>query len=167
MSTALITPPVTPPVNPAKGSLRGQTTLAAEIDRWQTLVDNLTPQVDQMPGLKAPLAQFQALLAEAKAIRNQLHSLRADTDSALTQRNQVLVDGGDLFGRLALGLQSVHGPRSPRLREYGLKPRKPRTGRPRKTPSTPAEVTAAHPPAPQPGAPAAPALPVATASPGK
>ncbi|HEV7518050.1 MAG TPA: hypothetical protein VGR07_17260, partial [Thermoanaerobaculia bacterium] len=134
----------------------------AEIDRWQTLVDNLTPQVDQMPGLKDPLARFQALLATAKAIRNQIHMLRADTDSALTQRNQVLVDGGDLFGRLALGLQSVHGPRSPRLREFGLKPRKLRTGRPRKTTPPPVEVTA-----PQPGAPSATAAPTAVASPVK
>src|SRR5437763_9263573 len=108
MSTAASTPSVTPTGNPAKGSKRGQTTLAAEIDRWQALVDNLTPQVDQMPGLKEPLARFQALLAQAKAIRNQIHTLRADTDSALTQRNQLLLDGGDLFGRLPLGLQSVH-----------------------------------------------------------
>ncbi|MEA2695246.1 MAG: hypothetical protein QOJ16_4633 [Acidobacteriota bacterium] len=165
MSTAPITPSVTPPVNPAKGPLRGQTTLAAEIDRWQTLVDNLTPQVDQMPGLKEPLAQFQVLLAQAKAIRNHIHSLRADTDSALTQRNQLLVDGGDLFGRLSLGLQSAHGPRSPRLREFGLKPRKLRTGRPRKTPSTPVEVTAVHPPATT--APAAVVAPAAVASPMK
>jgi hypothetical protein len=165
MSTAASTPSVTPPGNPAKGSKRGQTTLAAEIDRWQTLVDNLAPQVDQMPGLKEPLAQFQALLAQAKAIRNQIHMLRAETDSAITQRDQVLVDGGDLFGRLALGLQSVHGLRSPRLREFGLKPRKSRTGRTRKTTPPPVEVTTTHPT--QPNTPAATAVPAAGASPGK
>src|ERR1700709_1550222 len=120
MSTQGTTSSVPPPVNPAKGPLRGQTTLAAEIDRWQTLSDNLAPQIDDFPGLQAPFAQFLMLLNGAKSIRNQLHTLRADTDSALTQRNQVLVDGGDLFTRLTLGLQSVHGPRSPRLREYGL-----------------------------------------------
>jgi hypothetical protein len=121
-------------VNAAKGPLRGQTTLAAEIDRWQTLVDNLAPQVDQTPGLKEQLTQFQTLLAAAKAIRNQLNTMRADKDAALAQRNQMLVDGGDLFARLTLGLQSIHGPGSPRLREFGLKPRGQRTGRPRKTP---------------------------------
>lgn len=133
-TTPSVTPPVTPPVNAAKGPLRGQTTLAAEIDRWQTLVDNLTPQIDQAPGLKEPLAQFQTLLAAAKAIRNQLNMMRADKDAALAERNQMLLDGGDLFSRLTLGLQSIHGPGSPKLREFGLKPRRPRTGRPRKTP---------------------------------
>jgi hypothetical protein len=159
----------TPPVNPAKGAQRGQTTLAAEIDRWQTLADNLAPQIDQMPGLAAPFAQFQTLLASAKGVRNQLNTLRADTDSALTQRDQLLVDGGALFSRLTLGLQSIHGPQSPRLREFGLKPRKVRARtRPTPTPPPPTPeateapvVTTAHPPAP-------PALPATTAaSPGK
>jgi hypothetical protein len=159
----------TPPVNPAKGPKRGQTTLAAEIDRWQTLADNLAPQIDQMPGLAAPFAQFQTLLASAKGVRNQLNTLRADTDSALAQRDEMLVDGGALFARLTLGLQSIHGPRSPRLREFGLKPRKTRARtRSASTPPPPtpevtevteaAVVTTAHPPA----LPATPA-----ASPGK
>src|SRR3954468_4857718 len=134
MSTTAITPPVTPPVNPVKGNKRGQTTLAAEIDRWQALANNLAPQVDQLPGLREPFAQFLTLLTQAKNLRDQLNSLRAGIDNVLTQRNQMLVDGGDLFARLSLGLQSALGPRSPLLREFGLKPRKPRSGRPRTTP---------------------------------
>jgi len=161
MSTASTTPPTTPsPANPAKGPLRGQTTLAAEIDRWQALADNLAPQVDQMPGIKEQFVQFQAMLVEAKTLRNQLNTLRANTAAALLQRDQLLVDGGDLFTRLSLGLQSVHGPRNPRLKEFGLKPRKKRTGRPRTTPAStpppPVAVAAVHPPAPEPKAPPAP-----------
>jgi hypothetical protein len=167
MSTTPITPPVTPPVHPAKGNQRGQTTLAAEIDRWQALAENLAPQVDQMPGLKEQFAQFQALLAEAKAVRNQLIATRAGTATALARRNQLLVDGGDLFSRLHLGLQSVHGPRSPRLHEFGLKPRRLRTGRPRKTPTPPppVEVATAHPPAIEPKPLSATAVPTTTESP--
>ena len=162
MSTASTIPSTTPPppANPAKGNQRGQTTLAAEIDRWQALADNLAPQVAQMPGLKEPFAQFQALLAEAKTVRNQLNTLRADTATALTQRDRLLVAGGELFTRLSLGLQSVHGPRNPRLRAFGLKPRKKPTGRPRTNPTpTPApqvEVASVHPSAPAPKAPLAP-----------
>jgi hypothetical protein len=169
MSTTAITPPVTPPVNPAKGNRRGQTTLAAEIDRWQALADNLAPKVDQLPGLQEPFAQFQTLLAQAKAVRNQLNTLRADTGTALTRRNQLLVDGGDLFSRLHLGLQSVHGPRSPRLREFGLKPRRLRTGRPRKssTPTPPVEVTSTDPAATEPKPLSATAVPTAAVSPGE
>jgi hypothetical protein len=130
------TPPPPPPANPAKGPLRGQTTLAAEIDRWQALADNLAPQIDQAPGLKDQFAQFQTMLTDAKSLRNQLNTLRANTSVALAQRNQLLVDGGDLYARLNLGLQSFHGPQSPRLKEFGLKPRKKRTGRPRGTPDS-------------------------------
>src|SRR6476660_2293369 len=101
------------PANPAKGNQRGQTTLAAEIDRWQALANNMAPQIEQMPGLKEPFAQFQTLLAQAIAVRNQLNTLKADTATALTQRDQLLVDGAAFFSRLRLGLQSAHGPESP------------------------------------------------------
>jgi hypothetical protein len=151
--TAATSTPGTP-ANPAKGNLRGQTTLAAEIDRWQTLASNLAPQISQMPGLQDQFTQFQTLLAAAIAVRSQINTLQADTANAFTQRNQLLLDGGDLFSRLSLALRAVHGPASPRLKAYGLKPRQP-TGRPRKTatppPVTPppptVEVATVHPPA--------------------
>jgi hypothetical protein len=137
------------PAHPAKGNQRGQTTLAAEIDRWQAMASNLAPQIEQLPGLKEPFAQFQALLAQAIAVRNQLNTLKADTATAFSQRDQLLGDGAVLFSRLRLGLQSAHGTQSPRLHEFGLKPHK-KTGRPPKstdtTPPPPVEV-AAHPPA--------------------
>jgi len=148
----------TTPANPAKGNQRGQTTLAAEIDRWQALANNLAPQIEQLPGLKDSFAQFQALLAQAIAVRNQLNTLKADTATAFTQREQLLVDGAGLFSRLRLGLQSAHGPQNPRLHEFGLKPRK-KTGRPPKstngtTPPPQVEVPA-HAPATAAPAPAA------------
>src|SRR3954463_13203029 len=96
-NTGIITSVTAAPANPAKGNKRGQTTLAAEIDRWQALANNLAPQVDQLPGLKEPFAQFLTLLTQAKNLRDQLNSLRAGVDNVLTQRNQMLVDGGVLF----------------------------------------------------------------------
>ena len=147
------------PANPAKGNQRGQTTLAAEIDRWQALANNMASQIEQLPGLKEPLAQFQTLLAQAIAVRNQLNMLKADTATAFTQRNQLLVNGAALFSRLRLGLQSAHGPESPRLHQFGLQPRR-KTGRPAKSATPPPQVeVSAHPPAP--------AAPQAAASPEK
>jgi hypothetical protein len=96
------------------------------------MVNNLTPQIDDLPGLKDPLTQFQTLLTEAKALRDQLNTLKASTGTAMIRRNQMLSDGGDLFSRLTLSLQGLHGPRNPALRQFGLKPRKARSGRPRK-----------------------------------
>ncbi|HTQ80110.1 MAG TPA: hypothetical protein VMM92_08940 [Thermoanaerobaculia bacterium] len=136
--------PLTPrvPANPARGNLRGQTTLAAKINRWQVLVNNLGTQIDQVPGLKDQYTQFQALLANAETLRDQLMALDAKVGDAMSQRNQVLESGSDLYTRLILGLKSVHGPSSARLREFGLKPR---TGRPRKgSAATPPPVPEAH-----------------------
>jgi hypothetical protein len=94
-----------------------------------------------MPGLQDSLAQLQTLLAAAKDVRNQINALRANLSTAMTVRDQLLGDGEGVFARLSLGLQGIHGPRSPHLREFGLKPRGLRTGRPRKRP-LPAEPTA-------------------------
>src|SRR4051812_27740720 len=100
MSTTEITLSPNPPANPAKGNQRGQTTLAAEIRRWEALSESRAPQVDQVPGLKEPFDQFQALLAEAKSLRTQLNAFQAGASTAMTRREQVLLDGGDLFSRL-------------------------------------------------------------------
>ena len=110
--------------------------------RWQSLVDNLTPHINQLPGFADSFARFQEMVTTAKTLHNRLKVLRADTGDVLTQRNQLFVDGDDLYTRLSLVLQGVHGPQSDRLREFGLKPRK-KTG-PKKTPS-PALVPATFP----------------------
>ena len=144
MSTVETKLSATQPANPAKGNLRGQTTLAAEIDRWQTLANNLAPQIDSLPGLKDSFTQFLALLDRAKTARGQIHTKKADLDTAFTARDEIMVEGASLFSRLRLGLQSAHGPESPRLREFGLKPRK-KTGRKPKSPPPPAVEVAAHP----------------------
>ncbi len=141
------TPSVAPalPANPTQGHLRGQTTLVAEIGRWQALATQLAAEIGQMPGLQDQLTQLQTRLAGAIAVRDLIHTLHAEMATVFTQRKQLHLDGGGLFSRLSLALQSVHGPTSPRLLEYGLKPRRP-LGRPRKTVPPPlVEVTTTHP----------------------
>lgn len=138
MDSVTVTPSPQPPKNPAKGANRGQTTLAAKIDKMQTLVDNLAPKIDAFPGLQSQFAQLQGMLASAKALRNRLKTLAADSADAISQRNQMIAESESLFQRVQLGLQSVHGPKSDRLREFGLKPRGSRTGRPKgQNPDTP------------------------------
>jgi hypothetical protein len=132
VSVPVVPDPTPAPTNPAKGSRRGQTTQAAKLDRWESLVNNLLPHIDQLPGLQDSFAQFQGMVLTVKTLRNRLKVLRADTGDVLTQRNQIFVDGDDLYTRLSLVLQGVHGPQNDRLREFGIKPR--RKPVPQKTP---------------------------------
>jgi|SRR4051812_265586 hypothetical protein len=125
------------PANPAKGNLQGQTTLAAKIDRWRGLNNNLEPQIDQLPQFKEQFVQFQSVLSQAQALRDHMKIIKGDGDEAVQQRNALFVQGDELFTRLSHALKAVHGPQSGRLRDFGIKPRK--IGRPRKKaqPTTP------------------------------
>jgi hypothetical protein len=134
MSTEVTIPNV--PAHPAKGNLQGQTTLAAKVDRWTGLNNNLVPLIDQMPQFKDQITQFQGLLAQTQALRDQINTLKGQGEEALKQRDALFVEGDDLFTRLSLALRAVHGPESSRLRAFGLKPRK-RIGRPKKKTSVP------------------------------
>jgi hypothetical protein len=119
------------PANPAKGNLQGQTTLAAKIDRWTGLNNNLVPLLDQMPQFKDEITRFQSVLAQTQALRDRLNILKGQSQDAVKQRDAFFAEGDDLFTRLGLALRAVHGPQSSRLHDFGLKPRK-KTGRPKK-----------------------------------
>ncbi|HZF13274.1 MAG TPA: hypothetical protein VFE33_31170 [Thermoanaerobaculia bacterium] len=123
-----------PPAQPAKGSLRGQTTLAAKIDRWENMSDNVKVELDAFPQLKDFQAQFQQVIDEAKALRTQLKNIEADGLSVTTRRDELFSTGDALFSRLSHGLKSALGPHSEGLVQYGVKRgkagRKPKTGEP-------------------------------------
>jgi hypothetical protein len=131
------------PANPAKGNLQGQTTLAAKIDRWQKMSDNVTPQLDAFPQLKDFHTQFQQIINEAKALGSQLIALAADSLSANARRKQLIATGDDLFSRLGHGLKSALGPKNEDLVRFGVKRnragRKPKSAltTPRPAPTTP------------------------------
>ena len=109
------------PAHPAKGNLRGQTTLAAKIDRWENMSDNLEAQIADFPQLKDFQVAFQQVLEEAKALRAQMKAIEAAALLATNRRNQLISAGDALFSRLSHGLRSVLGPRSEDLVRYGLK----------------------------------------------
>jgi hypothetical protein len=146
MSTNATTPP-TPktPKNPAKGSQQGQTTLAAKIDRWEGMSNNLQPFLNEVPQLKAAHAQFQQTIADAKALRDRLRAMKAEVKGSTFQRNELLATGDELFTRISLGLQSAFGTKSDRLATFAVKPRA-KTGRPsqkKAAPVPPVEATTA------------------------
>jgi len=110
-----------PPANPAKGNLQGQTTLAAKIDRWQHMNDNVKVQLDAFPQLKDFQTQFQQVIDEAKALRLQMMNIEAEALSSTARRNVLISTGDDLFSRLSHGLRSALGPKSELLVKYGVK----------------------------------------------
>jgi hypothetical protein len=126
--------PSTPstPKNPARGNQQGQTTLAAKIDRWEGMINNLLPLLDEVPQLKPAHGQLQKTVADAKVLRDHLRSVKANLQGSTTQRKEVIATGEELFSRLSLGLRSAFGPKSDRLTAFAVKPLK--TGRPSKLP---------------------------------
>jgi hypothetical protein len=144
MSTDTNTPtpsPQTPntPQNPARGNQQGQTTLAAKIDRWEGMTNNLLPLLDEVPQLKPAHAQLQQTVADAKALRDQLQSMKAVVQSSSAQRKTLMATGEELFSRLGHGLRSAYGPKSERLAAFAVKPLK--TGRSSLLPETLPPVT--------------------------
>ena len=136
MSTNTDTPstpiPAAPklPKNPARGNQQGQTTLAAKIDRWEGMINNLLPVLDELPQLKPAHAQLQQAVAEAKAMRDHLSTMKAAVQGSTSQRKALVTTGEELFSRLSLGLRSAFGPKNERLAAFAVKPLK--TGRPSK-----------------------------------
>ena len=107
--------------NPAKGNLQGQTTLAAKIDRWQHMSNNVQAQIENFPQLKEFQAKFQQILTEANALRSEMMVIEASALNATSRRNALIQAGDDLFSRLNHGLRSALGPKSEHLVQYGLR----------------------------------------------
>src|SRR5262249_2932902 len=91
-------------------------------------------------------------------LRERQMVLQADANDATRQRDVLLSTGDELYARLKRGLQSAHGAKSARLKEFGVKPLA--AGRPKKQPP---EGTPQAEPAPRRPAPAPPAAPRASA----
>ena len=135
------------PKNPARGNKQGQTTFAAKIDRWEAMINNLEPELAEMPNLRPAHAALQQTIADAKALRDHLKDMTANVRSSTGQRKDLVAKGEDLFSLLSHGLRFALGPDNQKLAAFAVKPRK-RTGRPHKT--TPPPIT------PIPEAPTAP-----------
>lgn len=110
-----------PPANPAKGNLQGQTTLAAKIDRWQNMNNNVQAQLGNFPQLKDFQAKLQEILADANALRSEMMVIEASALNATVRRNALIQAGDDLYSRLSHGLRAAFGPKSELLVQYGLK----------------------------------------------
>jgi hypothetical protein len=126
------------PKNPARGNQQGQTTLAAKIDRWDGMINNLLPVLGELPQLQPVHAALQRKVVDAKLLRDRLRQVKADAKEATHERKALMSSADELCSRLTLGLRSAFGPKSERLTAFAIKPLK--TGRPHK-PKLPAAGT--------------------------
>jgi hypothetical protein len=143
-------------------------TFKESLGDWQVLYDNLAPQLTDMPLLSPDHTALGALLGQARDLENRQEAARAQLRDVNQQRRQMLKQGGDTSGRLALGLKSILGAQNEKLIEFGVKPR-PRKLRRKKAAAPPpveagaGNVTAgARAPQPQTAPPVSPAKAPAT-----
>ncbi|HEV7518334.1 MAG TPA: hypothetical protein VGR07_18710 [Thermoanaerobaculia bacterium] len=148
MNTTTPTTPVPPktPKNPARGNQQGQTTLAAKIDRWEAMSNNLLPILEEIPQLKPFHTELLQTITDAKVLRDHLRATKADVQGSTVRRHELIATGEGLFSHLSLGLRFVFGADSERLAAFSVKPRR-RTGRTGK-PSAPVATNPEAPTAP-------------------
>ncbi len=90
---------------------------------WRTMVDNLAPQLDRLPRLRASHASLTALLDRAAALQAEQAVHAAKLRQVNRERAAAAREGRKLRNYIALSLQHELGESSERLIEFGVKPR--------------------------------------------
>ena len=106
-------------------------TLPERIARWKVIAAALKPLLTEMPHLTELHTQLEGIIARSEELAARIEALKAESQEINRIRDELGKTGDDLRNRLGATLRTVHGFRSEKLIEFGLKPRRPR-GRDRK-----------------------------------
>jgi hypothetical protein len=106
-----------------------ESSFADKMVAWEQLINSARPHLDEMPHLAAEIDALQTLIPEAKARELEQEAHRARFHEATRLREDAEKRGIDLRNRLVAKLQGHFGPKSERLREFGIHPRLPRRRR--------------------------------------
>ncbi|HEV7669938.1 MAG TPA: hypothetical protein VGS22_15555 [Thermoanaerobaculia bacterium] len=98
---------------------------AERVSRWDTLVNNLEPQIADLPHLSNTLAELKAVLIEARDLTYKQDDLRAAAQNNNADLGELVKRGDKIRGRLGAGLQFNYGFTSEMLLKYGFRPRRP------------------------------------------
>jgi septal ring factor EnvC (AmiA/AmiB activator) len=112
---------------------RPGTAIYRKLARWEGILGNLGKRLEDIPHLKTQHEALRQRREECLALDREIRSLQGRLYDAQERLDQVAAEGEQLRGRLSAALQAEFGFESPRLQEFGLKPRRPR-GRRKKTP---------------------------------
>ena len=139
-------------------AVRGQSS-ADRTTRWDVLVTNLKPGLQEMPHVTDDLKALEVLLPQARALETQQEDLRSQARAANDQLKKMLREGDKIRARLGSTLKGKFGFTDAALGKYGFKPIA--TARKRKSSTPPAATGNGGKPAPAPQGttPAVPATP--------
>ena len=101
-------------------------TLPERIARWKVIAAALRPLLAEMPQLTELHTQLEGIIARSEELNARIEALRAESQEINRIREELATTGDDLRNRLGATLRTVHGFRSEKLIEFGLKPRRPR-----------------------------------------
>jgi hypothetical protein len=116
-----------------------------KVARWKVIHTGVVPLLPEMPHLSGMHTELAGIIARSEELDARHEALKAETRELNRIRLELAKTGDDLRNRLGAALQTVHGFKSEKLIEFGLKPRrargrdkKPRTSR--KAPALPAAI---------------------------
>lgn len=134
-------------------------TVPERIARWKVMSAGLKPLLGEMPHLATMHSELENVTLQSEELDARSEALKAESREVNRLREELAKTGDDLRLRLAAALQNVHGFRSEKLLEFGVKPRRTRgkDRKPRARPTTPAPTPTE---TPQPGTAPAAAQPV-------
>jgi hypothetical protein len=99
---------------------------------WKVLHTGVRPLLAEMPYLTELHTELGGVIVRSEELDVRHEALKAETREVNRIREELARSGEELRNRIGAALQTMHGFRSERLIEFGLKPRRAR-GRDRQT----------------------------------
>lgn len=96
---------------------------AEKHSRWQVLITNAKPGVQDMPYLETDVTALEQKLGDVRALESKQEDLRSQVRDLVKQIQTATRDGEKIRNRLGATLKGKYGFQSDTLVKYGFKPR--------------------------------------------
>jgi hypothetical protein len=120
-----------------------KTSLADFVTDWEALLKNVGSNASELPDLDAYRAPLEQLLESAKDTIALSHSRRGVKQEETRTLRTIMTEGKDAAVKLRSAIKAHYGPRSERLIDYGMRPRR---SKPRASTASTPPPTASPPP---------------------
>ncbi len=96
---------------------------AEKHSRWQVLITNAKPGVQDMPYIETDVTALEQKLGDVRALESKQEDLRSQVRDLVKQIQTATRDGEKIRSRLGATLKGKYGFQSDALVKYGFKPR--------------------------------------------